>query len=145
MPVRENSSIPLCLGAWDRATTPMPEHTPRVSMMQRPRCFSAHARRMRLLVPPIPEGAASATTITNISLACHSCRYRHVVFPPHFRKGEEAMKGKGRTHRRLTTAHGVHGAEVTSLVRPHHIRYIRQQAIGMLNRLIRWWQPNGQP
>lgn len=98
MPVRENSSIPLCLGAWDRATTPLPKHTHPPGVNDAETSFFSCTRRMRLLVPPIPEGAASATTITNISLARHSYRFQHVVFSPHFRKGDEAMKGKRRTH-----------------------------------------------
>lgn len=115
-----NSSLPWSLGSGDDTSA---KHTPPVSMMQRPRCFSAHARRMRLLVRLIPEGAASATTITNISLARHSCRYRHVVFSPHFRKGEEAMKGRGASTGNLTTARGVYDAAVTSLFRPYHITH----------------------
>lgn len=37
-------------------------------------------------------------------------------FPPHFRKGGEAMKGRRRTHGLLTAAHGVYDAAVTCLV-----------------------------
>lgn len=145
MPVRENSSIPLCLGAWHRATTPMPKHAPPGVNEAETSLFFCPRQEDETPCPSNSRGRCKCnhhhqhfTGPSQVPIS--TCR-----FPPHFRKGEEAMKGKRRTHRRLTTAHGVYGAAVTSLARPHHITHIRQQAVGMLNRLVRWRQPTGHP
>lgn len=93
-----NSSLPWGLGSGANTSA---KHTPPVSMIQRPRCFSVHARRMILLVRPILRALRVQPPSPTFRWPVTAADIDMSFSPPHFRKGQEAMKGFRRIHRQL--------------------------------------------
>ena len=127
MPVRENSSIPLCLGVLGSGddTNAEDAHPPGVDGAETSLFFWPR-QRMRLLVPPIPEGLQVQPPSATIHWPVMATDIDLSFFPRIFARGKKQRRGRGATHKLLGAAHGMYDAAVTSLPQPHHITHNRQ-------------------